>query len=79
MWQETGEGLYKRFEFTDFKQAFAFLNRVAEIAERQGHHPRLLNEWNVVEFWLSTHSAGGEITSQDRILADAIDAVEHAA
>lgn len=75
MWQETKQGLYKKFSFDDFETAFAFMTRVAAIAEGQQHHPRWCNEWNTVEIWLSTHEAGGTITSKDRELAQAIDGV----
>ena len=48
-WQETKHGLYKQFTFRDFKEAFAFMTRVAALAEEQGHHPRWENEWSVVQ------------------------------
>ena len=76
MWQETEQGLYKRFEFADFKQAFSFMTQVAALAESQQHHPRWMNEWNVVELWLSTHDADDRITDQDYQLARAIDRLE---
>jgi 4a-hydroxytetrahydrobiopterin dehydratase len=75
MWQETEQGLYRKFTFTNFKEAFAFMERVAAVAEKQGHHPRWRNEWNVVEVWLSTHEAGGSVTDKDKALAGAIDEV----
>jgi ribonuclease HI len=73
MWQETNKGLFREFIFKDFDEAFRFMNEVAAIAESQQHHPRWQNEWNKVEIWLSTHSAGGQITDKDRQLAAAID------
>lgn len=73
MWKETKQGLYKKFEFNDFKGAFAFMQRAAELAEAKNHHPRWLNEYNIVEIWLSSHDAGGQITEKDRSLAAAID------
>lgn len=72
-WQETKHGLYKQFNFKDFKHAFAFMTQVAEVAERMQHHPRWENEWNVVQIWLITHEQDSEITDQDRALAAAID------
>ena len=51
------------------------MQKVAEIAERQNHHPRWQNEYNSVEIWLSTHDADGQITDKDRTLAAAIDKV----
>lgn len=75
MWQETPEGLYKKFEFRDFNEAFEFMTKVGQLAERQQHHPRWTNEYNKVEIWLSTHDAGGKVTDKDRELARAIDEV----
>ncbi len=73
MWQETKSGLRREFQFADFKEAFEFMTRVAAIAEGIQHHPRWVNEYDKVEIWLSTHSAGGKITGKDRKLAAAID------
>jgi 4a-hydroxytetrahydrobiopterin dehydratase len=75
MWQETEQGLFKKFQFKDFSEAFAFMTRVALLAEKMNHHPRWTNVWNTVEIWLSTHSAGNAITDKDRKLALGIDAV----
>ncbi len=74
-WQETKHGLYKQFNFENFKEAFAFMTRVAELAEEYQHHPRWENEWSTVQIWLITHDAGSTITDKDRQLAEAIDAV----
>jgi ribonuclease HI len=74
MWQKQNNQLYKEFTFKDFKEAFAFMEQVAKIAERLSHHPRWLNEWNKVQFWLYTHSAGA-ITDKDKALASEIDHV----
>ncbi len=73
MWQETKHGLYKQFNFENFKQAWAFMERVAALAEAHQHHPRWENEWNVVQIWLITHEGGQKITDKDRELAAAID------
>jgi ribonuclease HI len=73
MWQETKHGLYKQFNFRDFKEAFAFMTKVAELAEQMQHHPRWENEWSVVQIWLITHDAGSAITDKDHALATAID------
>jgi ribonuclease HI len=73
MWQETKHGLYKQFNFENFKQAFAFMTRVAELAEEYQHHPRWENEWSVVQIWLITHEGGQKVTDKDRELANAID------
>ncbi|AYD46824.1 4a-hydroxytetrahydrobiopterin dehydratase [Arachidicoccus soli] len=73
MWQEIENKLYKNFEFKNFSEAFAFMTRVALIAEKMDHHPTWTNTWNRVEVWLSTHDAGNMITRKDEDLAKAID------
>nr|WP_290712232.1 4a-hydroxytetrahydrobiopterin dehydratase [Flavihumibacter sp. CACIAM 22H1] len=45
MWQETENSLYRKFSFTDFSEAFAFMTRVALAAEQMNHHPRWTNVW----------------------------------
>jgi len=73
MWKETDNKLYKSFEFKDFSAAFAFMTRVALLAEKINHHPTWTNTWNKVEIWLNTHDAGDIVTEKDRKLADEID------
>ncbi len=75
MWEEKDNKLYCKFEFADFSEAFAFMTRVAMIAEKMNHHPEWKNVWNRVEFWLSTHDAGDVVTDRDRKLAAKIDAL----
>jgi pterin-4a-carbinolamine dehydratase/ribonuclease HI len=74
MWQNKDNHLYNEYTFRDFTEAFTFMEQVAMVAEQHNHHPRWLNEWNKVQFWLHTHSAGG-VTEKDQALADAIDGV----
>lgn len=74
-WTETPQGLQRRFRFADFSAAWAFMSRVALLAERMGHHPDWRNVYNTVEITLNTHDAGGAITDKDRRLAAAIDAL----
>lgn len=74
MWTEQDGKLYRKISFNDFSEAFAFMTRVALVAETQGHHPKWTNVWNTVEIWLSTHDAGDIVTEKDRKLAAAIDA-----
>lgn len=73
MWQEKENSLYRNFRFRDFSEAFAFMTRVALIAEKMDHHPRWTNVYNTVEVWLSTHDAGNVVTDRDRKLAAKID------
>ena len=75
MWEEREHQLYKKFLFTNFSEAFAFMTRVAMEAEKMDHHPLWTNVWNTLEIWLSTHSAGDIITEKDRELARRIDAL----
>jgi 4a-hydroxytetrahydrobiopterin dehydratase len=74
MWTEENNKLYKKFQFKDFNEAFAFMTSVALLAEKADHHPTWTNTWNTVEIWLSTHDAGNVVTQKDRDLADQIDA-----
>ena len=73
MWQEEDNSLYRKFEFKDFSEAFAFMTRVALAAEKMDHHPKWTNVWNIVEVWLSTHDAGDIVTDKDRKLSKKID------
>jgi 4a-hydroxytetrahydrobiopterin dehydratase len=73
MWTEKDNKLYRKFEFADFSEAFAFMTRVALEAEKMDHHPLWTNVWNKVEIWLSTHDAGDIVTTKDKKLAERID------
>ena len=77
MWEETNNKLYKKFQFSDFSEAFAFMTRVALEAEKMNHHPEWKNVWNTVEVWLSTHDAGDIVTDKDKKLATKIDSLPH--
>jgi len=76
MWTEENNQLRQTFEFKDFSEAFAFMTRVALLAEQQGHHPNWKNVWNTVDISLSTHDAGDVVTEKDRKLAAAIDKLQ---
>lgn len=73
MWIEQENKLYKKFSFKNFSEAFAFMTRVAFLAEKMDHHPTWSNTWNTVEIWLCTHDAGNTVTPKDTNLAKAID------
>ena len=75
MWIEENNALCRKFQFNDFSEAFAFMTRVALLAEQHHHHPRWSNVWNTVEIWLSTHDAGNVVTEKDHALAKAIDSL----
>jgi len=64
----------KQFKFKDFKEAMVFVNKVAEIAENEGHHPDITINYNRVTIELSTHSIGG-LSENDFILAAKIEEV----
>ncbi|MGH2736427.1 MAG: 4a-hydroxytetrahydrobiopterin dehydratase [Actinomycetota bacterium] len=71
-WTAADDRLVREFHFRDFQEAFAFVSRVALLAEAEGHHPDIFVSWNRVrlEFW--THTAGG-LTRNDFIMAARID------
>ena len=62
----------KQFEFPDFKEALAFVNRVGAIAEQQGHHPDVYLAWGKVGVTIWTHKIDG-LTESDFVLAAKID------
>jgi 4a-hydroxytetrahydrobiopterin dehydratase len=68
----TRAGIAKRYVFADFANAFAFMTRVAILAEKADHHPEWSNVWNRVDMLLTTHDAGG-LSQRDIDLARAID------
>ncbi|CAN5181070.1 4a-hydroxytetrahydrobiopterin dehydratase [soil metagenome] len=73
MWTEADNKLHRTFKFKDFSQAFAFMTRVALLAEQQNHHPNWSNTYNEVDIYLTTHDAGNTVTDKDHKLAKAID------
>jgi 4a-hydroxytetrahydrobiopterin dehydratase len=73
MWQEQDNQLIRTFSFADFSEAFAFMTRVALIAEKMDHHPWWSNVYNEVVIKLSTHDAGNKVTEKDHALAAEID------
>jgi 4a-hydroxytetrahydrobiopterin dehydratase len=73
MWKNENNQLVKDFKFKNFIEAFAFMTRVAIVAEKMNHHPDWHNVYNKVEIRLSSHDAGGVVTQKDHDLANAID------
>lgn len=75
MWIEEDNKLKRDFTFKDFSEAFAFMTRVAILAEKQNHHPYWSNVYNKVSIELNTHDAGNIVTEKDHTLAKAIDSL----
>lgn len=73
-WRTENNNLKKRFEFKNFAEALAFVNKAGEIAERRDHHPDILFGWGYAEFSITTHDAGG-ITAFDFALAQQIEEI----
>ena len=67
-WENNGKEITRVYKFKDFKEAMAFVNRVADLAEAADHHPDIDIRYNKVTLTLSTHSAGG-LTEKDFALA----------
>lgn len=78
MWQEEDNKLKKSYSFKDFRAAFAFMNKVADVVNEMDHHPYWTNMYNRVSFELNTHDAGDVVTEKDHKLAAAIDRIYNA-
>ncbi len=73
-WSEVSgrDAITRKFTFKDFRQAFSFMTKVADVANEMDHHPEWFNVYKTVEVTLSTHDAGG-LTELDIKLAEAMD------
>jgi len=71
-WNLEGNAIVRSLEFPSFLSAIAFVNKVAEEAEKAKHHPDIDIRWQTVRLVLSSHSAGG-LTSADFMLARKLD------
>jgi len=74
-WKEKEKKIRKTLTFPDFRAAMAFLGKVADLAEAEGHHPDFCVHYNRVDFTLWTHAIGG-LSENDFILASKIDALD---
>lgn len=72
-WKQVGNAIQKQYTFANFKEAMFFVNAVAGLAEKAGHHPDITVNYNRVTLSLSTHDAGG-LTGKDFDLARRIEA-----
>ena len=73
-WSLNGKWITKEFNFSDFVTAMSFVNRVAEVAEAEGHHPDIHIHYNRVRFDIWTHAIDG-LSENDFILAAKIEAL----
>ncbi len=71
-WALSAGKIERDFEFKDFREAMAFVNKVADLAEAQGHHPDIFISYKAVRLTLSTHKVGG-LSQKDFALASKID------
>jgi 4a-hydroxytetrahydrobiopterin dehydratase len=74
LWAHQGKAIHKKYTFKSFMPAIGFVNKVAEAAEKAGHHPDITINYNVVSISLSTHSEGG-VTDRDFEVARQIDGI----
>jgi 4a-hydroxytetrahydrobiopterin dehydratase len=72
--EPASDAITRHFKFKTFSEAWAFMSRVALLAEQQDHHPEWSNVYNKVTITLTTHDAGG-LTTRDLRMASAIDAI----
>lgn len=72
-WKAEGnKKIFQQFKFKDFREAVVFVDKVAEIANSEDHHPDIHIYYNKVEIELSTHSVGG-LSGNDFIVARKIE------
>ena len=76
-WSYSGNAIHKKFTFESFLPGIAFVNKIAEAAEKVQHHPDITINYSVISISLSTHSEGG-VTAKDFGLAGQIDAIAKA-
>lgn len=77
-WRVADEHHIERdYTFPDFRAALAFVNRIGELAEEQGHHPDLYLAWGKVGVKIWTHKING-LTESDFIMAAKIDKLPRA-
>ena len=73
-WALVGKSIQKKYTFKAFVPAIAFVNKIADAAEKAGHHPDITINYSIVGISLSTHSEGG-VTQKDFNLAGQIDQI----
>lgn len=73
-WEHGGKTIARHFKFSDFVAAMAFVNRVAEAAEKANHHPDIAIHYNQVTLSLWSHDSGG-VTKRDLKMAATINTI----
>lgn len=73
-WTMERNCLYRQFQFDSFVQAWGFMNRVVEFAMEADHHPKICNDYDKVEIWLTSHDKG-TVTARDINLAEEINKI----
>ena len=76
LWTMVNQALVRKFTCKDFRAAMAFVNRIADLAEAENHHPDIFISYNIVKLDLSTHKING-LSRNDFILAAKIDLLEN--
>jgi len=76
-WSKRGKAIEREFKFKDFRQAMEFVNRVADTANSQDHHPDIFISYNKVRLTFSTHKIGG-LSRNDFIMAAKVDRLTQA-
>ena len=71
------EMIFKKYKFSNFNKAISFVNKVGEIAEKEGHHPDISFGWGYAEIKVTTHAIKG-LSENDFILAAKIDKITNA-
>jgi len=74
-WKLNGKKIEREYVFRDFVEAMKFVNKVADLAESEGHHPDFQIHWNKVLLELWTHSMGG-LSENDFIVASKINNIK---
>ena len=75
MWIVKKGKLVKEYTFNNVGEAIVFINQVAEVCERENHHPEIYNEYNRIRLSFSTHDEGGKITEKDYLLSRLVDQI----
>ena len=73
---DDGRAIIRKFKFKNFKQSLAFVNKLGEIAEKEGHHPDITFGWGYAEICFTTHAIKG-LHQNDFIMASKVNGLEN--